>query len=140
MKTAPSKKNKPHKKFNTKWETVFSRDLAEFMKKEIIEMCPNGIVDIHMPRRNDDNRLMHLPIIELEFEKDIQLEMKKEKPTSCERCYQFEHSKKLCRSNTDCTEPLQEGRVHNCGVKNLCFYCKECHKTGDKKICRKYTI
>ena len=34
-------------------------------------MCPKGVTDIHMPRRDDDNRLMGPPIIELEFEKDI---------------------------------------------------------------------
>ena len=60
-----------------------------------------------MPRRDDDNRLMRPPIIELEFEKDIldphiivgreniQLQMKKERPTLCEKCLQFDHPKKV---------------------------------------------
>ena len=69
--------------------------------------------------------------------------MKKEKPTLFESCLQFGHPKKFCRSNRelcrDCTEPLQEGRVHNCG-EVLFLYCKEPHKTEDKKICGKYTI
>ena len=34
-------------------------------------MCPKDVVDIRMPRRDDDNRLMSPLIIELEFEKDI---------------------------------------------------------------------
>ena len=34
-------------------------------------MCPKDVLDIHIPRRDDDNRLMGLPIIELEFKKDI---------------------------------------------------------------------
>ena len=34
-------------------------------------MCPKDVMDIPMPRRDDENRLMGPPIIELEFEKDI---------------------------------------------------------------------
>ena len=34
-------------------------------------MCPQDVVDICILRRNEDNRLMGAPIIELEFEKDI---------------------------------------------------------------------
>ena len=34
-------------------------------------MCPKDVMDIRMPRRNDDYRLMVPPIIELEFAKDI---------------------------------------------------------------------
>ena len=44
-----------------------------------MEMCPWDVVDVRMPRRDDNNRLMGAPIIELEFEKDIldpQLRMK----------------------------------------------------------------
>ena len=48
-------------------------------------MCPKDVVDICMPRRDYDNRLL-----------------------------------------------LQEGRLQNCG-EVLCLYCKESHKTGDKK-------
>ena len=50
---------------------VYSRDLAEFTKEEIMEMCPKDVMDISMPRRDDENRLMGPPIIELEIEKDI---------------------------------------------------------------------
>ena len=46
---------------------MYSRDLVEFTKEEIMKMCPRDVVDIHMPRRNNDNRLMGPPIIELEF-------------------------------------------------------------------------
>ena len=60
-----------HKKFKTQWETVYSRDLTEFTKEEIIEMCPKDVVDICIPRKYDENRLMGPSIIELEFEKDI---------------------------------------------------------------------
>ena len=85
-------------------------------------MCPKDVVDIQLPIRDEDNRLMGQQIIELEFKKDIldphiivggesiQLQIKKEKPTLCERCLQFGHFKRLCRSNRelyrDCTEPL----------------------------------
>ena len=77
---------------------MYSKDLTEFTKEELMEMCPKDVVHIHMPRRDDGNRLMGPPIIELEFEKDIldphkiiggesiQLRMKKQKPTLCERC------------------------------------------------------
>ena len=34
-------------------------------------MCPKDVTDIRMSRRDDDNRLVGPPIIELEFEKDI---------------------------------------------------------------------
>ena len=61
----------PHKKFNTHWGTLYSRDLAEFTKEKIMAMCPKNVVDIRVPRRNDWDRLMELPIIELEFEYDI---------------------------------------------------------------------
>ena len=50
---------------------MYSRDLAEFTKEEIMEMCSKDVVDICMPRRDDDNWLLGQPIIELEFEKDI---------------------------------------------------------------------
>ena len=30
-----------------------------------MEMCPKDVVDIHIPRRDDDNRLMGPPIIKL---------------------------------------------------------------------------
>ena len=33
-------------------------------------MCPEDVTDICMPRRDNENRLMGPPIIELEFEKD----------------------------------------------------------------------
>ena len=33
-------------------------------------MCPKKRTNICMPRRDDDNRLMGHPMIELEFEKD----------------------------------------------------------------------
>ena len=62
----PLRKNKPHKKFNNQWGTVYSRNLAEFTKEEIMEMCSKNEVDIRVPRR-DDNWLI---IIELEYEKD----------------------------------------------------------------------
>ena len=52
---------------NTHWGTVYSRDLAEFTKEEIIEMCPKNVLDNFTSRRDDDNRLMGPPIIELEF-------------------------------------------------------------------------
>ena len=29
----PFKKNKPHKKLNTQWGTVYSKDLTEFIKR-----------------------------------------------------------------------------------------------------------
>ena len=34
-------------------------------------MCPKDVVDICIPRKYDENRLMGPSIIELEFEKDI---------------------------------------------------------------------
>ena len=64
-----------------------------------MELCLRDVVDTHMPRRNDDKRLMGPPIIELEFKKDIldshiifggeniQLRMKQEKPILCERYF-----------------------------------------------------
>ena len=81
------------------------------MKGEILEMCPKDVMDICMSRRDDDNRLVGPPIIELVFEKNIldphiiiggeniQLRIKKERPTLCEKCFQFGHHKKFCRSN-----------------------------------------
>ena len=58
----------PHKKFTTQWGKIYNRDLEEFTKEEILEMCHKDATDICMPRRDNDNRP---PIIELEFEKDI---------------------------------------------------------------------
>ena len=51
---------------------MYSRDLAEFAKEEIIEMSSKDVVDVRMPRKDDDNRLMEPPIIKLEFEKDYE--------------------------------------------------------------------
>ena len=78
-----------------------------------MEMCPKDVVDIRILRKDNDNRLLDPPIIELEFEKDIlgshiiigeesiQLRMKEEKPTLCERCRYFGHPKKFCKSNRE---------------------------------------
>ena len=46
---------------------MYSRDLIKFPKEEIMEMCPKDVVDILIPRNDDDNRLMGPPI-KLEFE------------------------------------------------------------------------
>ena len=93
---SPFKIIEPQKKFSPQWVTIYNRDLVEFTKEEILEMCPENVTDIRMPSRDDENRLMEPPIIELEFEKDIldshiiiggeniQLRMKKERPTLCE--------------------------------------------------------
>ena len=54
----------------TQLGTVYSRDLAEFTKEEIMAMCPKVVVEIPVPRRDDGDRPMELLIIKLEFEKD----------------------------------------------------------------------
>ena len=72
-------------------------------------------MDIRMPGRDNDNRLMGPPIIELEFEKDIldphiivgeniQLQMKKKRPTLSERCLQYGYPNKYCRSDREPAE------------------------------------
>ena len=70
-------------------------------------MCPKDVTHIRMPRTDNGNRFMGSPLFELEFKKDIldphiiiggentQLQMKKERPTLCERRLQFGHPKKL---------------------------------------------
>ena len=129
--TAHSKKWNPIRSFNTQWGTVYSRDLAEFMKEEIMAICPKDVVNIRVLRRDDSYKILGPPIIKLEFEKDtldphiiirwkwIQLRMKRE-IIICEMCLQFEHSKNYCKGKREffkyCTEPLQEGGVHNCGA------------------------
>ena len=50
---------------------MYSRNLAKFTKEEIMEIYPKDVVDIFMPRKDDDNRFMGPPIIELEIEKGI---------------------------------------------------------------------
>ena len=108
-----------------------------------------------MTRKNNEKKLIRSLIIEPEFEKDtldphkiiggesIQLWMKKKGPTLCERCLQFGHPKKYCRSGrelcTNCAEQLQEGRMHDCRG-NFWVYCKKPYKTGDKKICKVYKM
>ena len=74
-------------------------------------MCPKDVTNIRMTRRDNKNRLTGPQIIELEFEKyildphiimegeNIQLQMKKERPTLYERYLQFGHPKKYCRSD-----------------------------------------
>ena len=54
---------KTYKKFNTPWGTVYSRDLGEFTKGEIMKMCPKDVMDIRVLRRDDDNKLMRPSII-----------------------------------------------------------------------------
>ena len=111
------------KKFNTQWHTVYNRDLVEFIKEEILEICSN-ITNICMPRRVNENRLMGPPITELEFENDnlnphviiggenIQLRMKKERPTLGKSCLQFGHPKKYCRS----AEHLHQFLLQQCSI------------------------
>ena len=67
----PFKKIELHKKFNTQWRSIYNRDLVEFTKQEILEICPKDITDISMPKRDIENRLMGLSIIKQEFKKDI---------------------------------------------------------------------
>ena len=111
-------------------------------------MCPKDVTDIRMPKRDVENRFMGPPIIELEFKKDIldphiiirgeniQLQMKKERPTlykivtSSDTQKSTAEVRELC---TNCTEHLHEGKMHDCRG-NFCLYCKKAHKTGDKNI------
>ena len=51
-------------------ELVYSINFTEIMKEEIMAMCRRDVMDILVPRWDDDNRLIGSPIIELEFEKD----------------------------------------------------------------------
>ena len=66
---SPFEKIEPHK-FNTQWGSVYSRELAEFTKEKKMGLCPKDIVDIHVTRKDDENRLMNPPIIEIKLEKD----------------------------------------------------------------------
>ena len=96
---------------------MHSRNLAELTKEEKMEMFPKNVVDIRMLSKDDD-KLMGLPIMALEFEKDIlkshiiirgesiQLRMKKQKPSLCERCLQFRHPKSSAEATGNCAEPL----------------------------------
>ena len=45
--------------------------MAEFTRNEIMSMCPKDLVEIRVPKRDDGDKLMGPPIIELKFEKDI---------------------------------------------------------------------
>ena len=42
---SPFKKNKAHKNFNTQCGTIYNRDLVEFTKKELLEMCPKNVTE-----------------------------------------------------------------------------------------------
>ena len=75
-------------------------------------------MNIRIPRKDDENRLMGPPIIELEFKKDtldphivrgenIQLQMKKERPTLCERCLQFGHKKSIAEVTGNSAQTVQ---------------------------------
>ena len=66
--TAHSKKWNPIRSFNTQWGTVYSRDLVELVKEEMA-MCPKDVVDIHVLRKHDGDRLMGPLNIELKFER-----------------------------------------------------------------------
>ena len=46
------------------------KGFVKFTKEEIMKMCSKYVVDINMPRRDDEKKLMGSPIINLEFEKD----------------------------------------------------------------------
>ena len=54
---SPFHKIELHRKFNTQWGTVNSRDLVEFTREEILEMCSEDVIDMHVPRRDDNSRL-----------------------------------------------------------------------------------
>ena len=68
-KRQPFERAESQKNINTQWGTVYSRGLVEFTKKKIMAMWPKDDVDICVPRRNDDKRLMRPTIFELDFEK-----------------------------------------------------------------------
>ena len=59
---SPFEKLEPQRKFNTSCGTIYSRNLAEFTKEEIMAMCPKDMVD--------GDRIMGPQIIKREFEKD----------------------------------------------------------------------
>ena len=40
---SPFKKIEPHKNFNTQWGTIYNKDLVEFMKEVVLEICPKDI-------------------------------------------------------------------------------------------------
>ena len=61
-------------------------------------MCPKDVTDICMSRRDNENRLMGPPIIELEFEKAILDPQKKqyaERKKVREQSERGEHEKRL---------------------------------------------
>ena len=119
-----------------------SRDLAEFTRDEILEMYPEDVIGIYVPRRDDKSRLTGPLIIELEFDRDtldphivngrenFQLRMKKERPTIYKRCLQFGHPKKYCRSEKKfcgrCSQQIQEEEEHSCC--GLLCYTKRKHQ------------
>ena len=104
--------------FSGTMSSLLSLCFISVVNKEIMAMCPKDVVNIPVPRRDDGNSLMRLPIIKLEFEKDfldshiiireksIQVRTKREKLILCERCIQYGHPKKFCRNswelNKDC--------------------------------------
>ena len=77
-------------------------------------MCTKNIMDTRMPRKDNEDKLMGPPIIELEFQKDIldphMIIGGEERPTLCERSLQFGQPKKYCRSDrelcTNCAKHL----------------------------------
>ena len=50
--TCPFKRIEAHKKFNTNWWTIRSRDLAEYTKEEVEARSPEWVLQVVMPRRN----------------------------------------------------------------------------------------
>ena len=82
-----------------------------------------------MPRRDNENRLMGPPIIELEFEKDtldshiiiggenIQLQLRKERPTLCERCHQLGHPESTAEVTGNSAQTVQNNcRREECTI------------------------
>ena len=154
--TCPFSRIEAHKKFNTNWWTIRSRDLAEYTKEEIEARSPEWVLQVVMPRRNREGKIEGQPIIELQTDREIEdthigiggeryeIRKKTEKPMMCKKCLQFGHPKKYCTRNESycnlCAAPINEDEEengHTCRGE-YCLYCEQEHKTGDKQKCEEY--
>ena len=128
----------PHKSFNTSKGVIYCRDLYEFTEEEILNRCPEQVLNVKKLKGINNAILLRfhssfLPdYINISH---ISLTVKKFKgrPTQCHNCFEYGHVKHICKNQTRCficsdIHDLSEA----CKKDKFCLHCKGQHSPNWK--------
>ena len=132
--------------FKTPWGIVYSRNLAEFVKEEIMEMCSKDVVNIRVPRKDHYNRLMGPPIIETEPLREEEeppqiVKINKDEKKICEGKGRGRIRKAQSKSKGESEiglKPVLPKNYSNKGTQNINFGPLRCKSTKCHNKCYTY--